>query len=242
MKNTEVEAIINNEESHWWYKERRNKLNKFLSEIAPPARVLDIGPAGGFQTKIARSMFGGENTFALEYNFAAAKICKSRIPLTINGDGELLPLKSMSIDVVICMDTLEHIKNDSKVVQEVLRILKPGGFFFVSVPALQILWSKHDESVGHFRRYEKKPLMRLLQRNSFKILKIEYFNVLLFPIMLVSRFLGFYGKDNEVEGDHKTPNKYINFFLGIMIKIERIKILRNFYGSSLFVIAQKEVN
>jgi hypothetical protein len=128
------------------------------------------------------------------------------------------------------------------VVQEVLRILKPGGFFFVSVPALQILWSKHDESVGHFRRYEKKPLVKLLKTNSFNILKIEYFNVLLFPIMLVSRFLGFYGKDCEVEGDHKTPNKYINFLLGMIIKIERIKILRNFYGSSLFVIAQKEVN
>ncbi len=242
MKNIEVEAIINNEESHWWYKERRNKLNKFLSEISPPARVLDIGPAGGFQTKIAQSIFGNENTFALEYNFSAAKICKSRIPHTINGDGELLPLKSMSVDVVICMDTLEHIEHDSKVVQEVLRILKPGGFFFISVPALQILWSKHDEFVGHFRRYEKKPLMKLLQKNSFNILKIGYFNVLLFPVMLLSRFLGFYGKDNEVEGDHKTPNKYINFILGIIIKIERIEILRTFYGSSLFVVAQKEVN
>ena len=239
MKNTEVQAIIDNELGHWWYKERRHKLKKFLLTISIPSRVLDLGPAGGFQTKLAQEIFGTGNTFALEYNFAAAKVCKERIPLTINGDGETLPLKSKSFDVVICMDTLEHIKNDSKVIKELFRILQPGGFAFISVPSLQILWSKHDVSVGHFRRYEKKQLINLFEKESFEILQIEYFNVLMFPLMLISRVLGFYGKDNEVEGDHKTPNKYANFCLGIIIKIERLKVFRNFYGSSLFVILKK---
>jgi ubiquinone/menaquinone biosynthesis C-methylase UbiE len=239
LKNTEVQAIIDNELSHWWYKERRHKLKKFLSTISVPARVLDLGPAGGFQTQLAGEIFGSENTFALEYNFAAAKVCKGRIPLTINGDGETLPLKSSSFDVVICMDTLEHIKYDSKVIKELFRILQAGGFAFISVPSLQVLWSNHDISVGHFRRYEKKQLMNLFEKESFQIINIEYFNVLLFPLMLISRVLGFYGKDSEVEGDHKTPNKYVNYILGIIIKIERIKIFKYFYGSSLFVIVKK---
>ena len=234
-----MKAIIDNELSHWWYKERRYKLRKFLSSVPINARVLDIGPAGGLQTSLAVEIFGSGNTSALEYNFSAAKVCKTRVPSTINGDGGQIPFKNQSIDVVICMDTLEHISFDSDVVKEVYRILKPGGYFFVSVPALQILWSKHDESVGHFRRYEKKQLINLFNKESIKILDVEYFNVLLFPVMFISRILGFYGKDPEVEGDHKTPSRFINFILSGIIKLERVKIFKYFYGSSLFIIGYK---
>jgi 2-polyprenyl-3-methyl-5-hydroxy-6-metoxy-1,4-benzoquinol methylase len=94
--------------------------------------------------------------------------------LTINGDGETLPLKSKSFDVVICMDTLEHIKHDSKVIKELFRILQPGGFAFISVPSLQILWSKHDVSVGHFRRYEKKQLISLFEKEAFQVLQKQH--------------------------------------------------------------------
>lgn len=239
MQDNEVCAIIENEDRHWWYRERRFRLNEFLQKLEPKSKLLDIGPAGGAQTIMALNRFGEDNTVALEYNFVAAKHCAAKIPLTINGDGSKIPLKSETIDVVICMDTLEHIQDDYAVLREIKRVLKPHGLLFISVPALMILWSDHDISVGHFRRYRRVELSKLLTSQGYKNIDIFYFNSILFPIMLVSRIFGLYGKTGEVEGDHKAPSRFINGLLSLIVKTERLKLFRKFYGSSLFAICGK---
>lgn len=61
-------------------------------------------------------------------------------------------------DTVVMINVLEHIQDDQDTVRAVYRSRSPGGTFVVYSPALPWLYSPHDKSVGHYRRYEMNGL------------------------------------------------------------------------------------
>lgn len=61
-------------------------------------------------------------------------------------------------DTVICINVLEHLKDDNLAIQKMKELLKPGGKLIIMVPALQKLYCSLDENVGHYRRYDKGDL------------------------------------------------------------------------------------
>ena len=73
-------------------------------------------------------------------------------------------------DVVLYIDVLEHIENDTEELKAAIGRLRPSGVLIVLVPAHQFLYSNFDRSVGHFRRYSRQnlcaiaPLQLRLQR------------------------------------------------------------------------------
>ena len=71
-------------------------------------------------------------------------------------------------DTVMYMNVLEHIKNDTKEINNALKILRDKGTLIILVPAHQTLYSKFDREIGHFRRYKL---------NYFKKLKIKPWKV-----------------------------------------------------------------
>lgn len=71
-------------------------------------------------------------------------------------------------DTIMYMNVLEHIKNDTKEINNALKILKDNGTLIILVPAHQTLYSKFDREVGHFKRYKF---------NYFKKLKIKPYKV-----------------------------------------------------------------
>ena len=81
-------------------------------------------------------------------------------------------------DTVICINVLEHLKDDNLAIQKMKELLKPGGKLIIMVPALQKLYCSLDENVGHYRRYDKGDLQRLAKDNHLTIKKNIYFNQL----------------------------------------------------------------
>lgn len=81
-------------------------------------------------------------------------------------------------DSVIVSEVIEHIQNDSKALYTIFRILKPSGILILTVPAFNFLFSKHDEKIGHFRRYTKKSTSNIVESTGFSIEKIRYWNIL----------------------------------------------------------------
>ena len=53
----------------------------------------------------------------------------------LGADANIIPLKSNSVDVVIANDFMEHVSNPEKAMEEALRVLKEGGYFFFEFPA-----------------------------------------------------------------------------------------------------------
>lgn len=87
-------------------------------------------------------------------------------------------LKPGAFDTVICLNVLEHIEDDRAALARMRGLLKPSGRLALLVPAHAFLYNGFDEALGHYRRYGKAGLRRLLEESGFRVLKIWYFNAL----------------------------------------------------------------
>lgn len=52
------------------------------------------------------------------------------------GDAQRIPFRSNSLDCIVCADVIEHIPNPKLAIQEIMRVLKPGGTALIVVPSL----------------------------------------------------------------------------------------------------------
>ena len=77
------------------------------------------------------------------------------------------------VDAILYADVLEHIEDDADELILARSILKPGGCIVVLAPAHNWLYSRFDESVGHFRRYDKK-MMHSIAPNDAVLEKVFY--------------------------------------------------------------------
>ena len=81
------------------------------------------------------------------------------------------------IDSAIYINVLEHIEDDSIELSMTYRALRSGGYLLLFVPALQWLYSGADLSFGHFRRYYKTDLVKLVKKAGFSIEKAYYMDL-----------------------------------------------------------------
>ncbi len=79
-------------------------------------------------------------------------------------------------DTIICINVLEHIKNDVEAVHNMFRLLRNEGIVVIYVPAYNWLYGDIDRLVGHYRRYSKNSIKRLFEEAGFKTIKIKYMN------------------------------------------------------------------
>ena len=102
------------------------------------------------------------------------------------GTLEDLAFPDASIEAIGIFDVLEHLEQPEIVMTEIRRVLKPGGLLITTVPANQWLFSDFDLSIGHFRRYSRKSLQKLLVQNGFSSNKIQYiFLALILPALIL---------------------------------------------------------
>ena len=59
-----------------------------------------------------------------------------------------------NFDTIMYLNVLEHIKDDTEEINRAFKKLKKNGHLVILVPAHNKLYSKFDEAVGHFKRYE----------------------------------------------------------------------------------------
>jgi SAM-dependent methyltransferase len=90
-------------------------------------------------------------------------------------DMSSLPYNNESFDILCCLDTLEHIKNDQSAIDEISRVLKKNGICIITVPHRSDYYTLQDKLIGHYRRYEIKQLIELFEINRLRCLKC--FNV-----------------------------------------------------------------
>lgn len=97
-----------------------------------PHHILDVGCGAGFLAgRLARSGHQVTGLDASEESLQVARFAEKtgRVHF-VQGDAYRLPFPDHSFDVVTAMDFLEHVTDPARVVQEVSRVLQPGGKFF----------------------------------------------------------------------------------------------------------------
>ncbi len=91
------------------------------------------------------------------------------------------PLPNQSLDGIVLLNVLEHIRDDSAAMAQVFRILKPGGIAVIEVPAGPHLYDSYDKLLMHERRYSFGQLKKLVLDAGFEILTHSHLGFFLFP-------------------------------------------------------------
>jgi len=115
----------------------------------------------------------------------------------------------------------------------------------VTVPSHMWLWNRDDAIAGHKIRYTKKELVKRLEENSFEVLNARYFFIAITPLLFLRRVLnkddGSKVRDEEYNSDI-SMNPLLSKILLFISRVENKlnKLLPNWFGGSLFVIARKK--
>lgn len=159
---------------------------RWLAEYARPGMTLiNAGCGSGYFNKVAAAM--GLSVIACEPDPEAFELARAAAPASCtvyNCDLAVLEERGARADFVVIHDVLEHIADDARAVDLLHSVVNPGGHAIVSVPAMPALFGRHDEQLGHFRRYTAKSLSRLLA-NRFDVCRLRYFGALSIPIVLL---------------------------------------------------------
>lgn len=86
-------------------------------------------------------------------------------------------LKTDKPDTFVYINVFEHIEDDLKELKQIKELLPSGGHAIIFVPAHQALFSKFDESIGHFRRHSKKSVTKLANDAGMEIVKVRYMDM-----------------------------------------------------------------
>ena len=224
MEGSEVRKLAQLEDDHWWYKERRYLLRQMLRGRTP-GRALDIGAAGGGNTRVLRDL--GWQVSPLEYGAEGAEVAKERGLAVMRADATKLPLADGCLDLVNAFDVLEHLEDDDACVREVVRVLKPGGTFLVAVPADPKLWSAHDVAVSHVRRYTRSTLTQVLDHENLRLEWMKSWMVLLRPVVALRR-------KSSSGSDLDDLNPVVNAGLSAIVAAERYLPVSSLPGVTLF--------
>lgn len=92
------------------------------------------------------------------------------------------------LDCAYAIDVLEHIEDDVETLRLLFAKMKQGGKILIYVPARMELYSKFDENIGHFRRYDKAELAQKITQAGFEIEKITYHEILGYFAAFTNRF------------------------------------------------------
>jgi len=237
-----LSVISRIEQKHFWFKGRQKHI-KYLIEYYIDQKVnttIDIGCGTGFNLQFWSPF--SHNVIGIDQyaSLATYKYHNEKGISIVTGDISSLPVEDESADIVISLDVLEHVA-ESEMMKEVRRILRPNGKIIITVPALPCLWSHRDVKAGHLRRYTKKSLSKLFEKFDCEILYINYYQCLLLPLVIISRFIGRFKK--SISASEEEPGKFFNFILSLITQLELIFVKLKIplpLGSTLVVYAQKK--
>jgi SAM-dependent methyltransferase len=136
----------------------RETAGKYLS-----GRLLDIGCG----SKPYEKLLSNYVTEHIGVDHCDTLHDKSRTDLT--GTAYAIPMGGSEFDSVICTAVLEHLEEPERALVECLRVLKPGGYAFYSVP---FIWHIHEEPRDFFR-YSRYGLEYIFKKVGFEIIEIE---------------------------------------------------------------------
>jgi SAM-dependent methyltransferase len=242
MERTVFNRLDQLEGQHWWFAARRKILKSVIGQFAPKKselRLMEAGCGTGGNLQMLSS-FGTLEAFELDDE--ARAIAKGKLPMDIKSGmlPDQVPYKDGSFDVIVAFDVIEHVEKDVESLAKLGKQLAPGGRLVMTVPAMPWLWSKHDETHHHFRRYTSASLNEALLKAGLKPVRISYFNTLLFPMIAGLRLIRKAFGINET-ADDAMPSPAVNGILKSIFGFEsnwvgKVSIP---VGVSLLAVAQR---
>ena len=228
------------EREHFWWATRRNLIKDLIIQIGDPRtmHVLDVGCGSGMTARALAAMGASVTGVDVEINDEQASMENLRL---LRGDYlEVFPSLGQ-FDVVMALDAIEHFADEAKVVAALGSNLKPGGRLLITAPAYRLLWSSHDETNRHHRRYTAPRLENVLESASLRIDRVGYlFMMLLLPKLLLTLLERISRREAPTGiGVAGWPNRVASLYFGFETRIA--SRLSGFlpFGTSVIAVARR---
>lgn len=184
------------EENFWWFTGMREITAALLDPFCPAGQdrlVLDAGCGTGGNLVWLRRYAGNGIVVGLDLVTDALGFCRRRQDqYLVQASATDLPFAGEHFNLVTSFDVLEQLpgeKADDHAMREMYRVLRPGGFCFLRVPAYEWMRSGHDAAIATQRRYTLRLLLRKMEQAGFKIRRATYANTLLLPLAAFRRLV-----------------------------------------------------
>lgn len=213
----------------WYNRWTLDKFEKYLS-----GDILEVGCGIGNFTKTL-TKYGSVWAIDIEQSYVSdlkrKKLKKAHIGFGDVEKGKYF-FKRKKFDSLICLNVLEHIKQDKTALSNMSKLLKNNGYLVLLVPSHPMLFGEIDRAIDHYRRYEKSKLINLILKNNFSIILSKRLN---FIGAIGWWFAGKILKDTSVKKDKLHIFNYVAPFF---LKIE--EFIEPPFGTSVLIVAKKK--
>ena len=179
VKVADAVAVAGHEVHVCRYREARTLL-RWLGEDLRGLRVLDVAAGDGYWA--GRTRKRGARAVALD--LAGAKLSRGRQlsdpPALVRSDALALPFADASFDRVMSICAIEHFDDGERALDEMTRVLAPGGELVMSADALTLaehwpsLYRAHCERYHVKRTYSHQELTALLAARGLDVTRYQY--------------------------------------------------------------------
>tara|TARA_B110000977_G_scaffold172406_1_gene224765 strand:- start:301 stop:1011 length:711 start_codon:yes stop_codon:yes gene_type:complete len=210
--------------------------NSFIVSLAmkyaPHSKtVVDFGAGIGTMSLIFRDKFKIQ-PFCLEIDETNKEYLEKR-GFEIFYDLSTLENK---VDLIFSSNVLEHIDDDVSVLRDMKTLLTEDGKIFLYLPAKMLLWTKLDESVGHYRRYEYSELIEKCKQVGLTIDKVHFADSIGLFASLAMKVFG-YNKDAGI-GSVSSLRFYDKWLLPLSILLDKVGF-KHLFGKNIVLVARK---
>jgi len=220
------------------FSEAKNWKNYFSSKLKPylQGNILEVGAGLGSNTHLLCHGYH-EKWVSLEPDYKLFKSLQMSIDfyglsncITHNGTIDSLDKKER-FDAILYIDVLEHIENDQAEVITASNYLKDGGHLLILAPAHQWLFTPFDQAIGHYRRYNKTMLKRIIPKE-IEIEKLFYLDCIGMMASLVNKLLL-----KQSQPQLKQIKIWDNFMIPISQRID--PLINHSIGKTVILIGKK---
>lgn len=136
-------SIKENLLQRYWHTRRFTEVPKLLEPTR--GKILDIGCADGTFTSVILKHTGAGKIIGIDVlpksvSYARRRFARSKKLSFRVADAHNLPFRDKEFDVVVCLETLEHVEDPRRVLSEIKRVLKKDGYLIVLVPSENLLF------------------------------------------------------------------------------------------------------
>jgi SAM-dependent methyltransferase len=140
----------------------------FVRGLGQVGRALDLGCGDGrLSAELGTSELTAADVSAVALDRARPRLPGARL-VELEPD-DPLPLDDAAFHLVLCAETIEHVRDVQLLLSEIRRVLRPGGALALTTPANLPIGTRPDPLSPHLRQFTRRSLSRVLTELGFEV-------------------------------------------------------------------------